>query len=118
MTTEKTSLKETSNDVITEEIQKVPILRFSEFTEDWKTVYLKDISKDVMYGMNSDSKEFDGKNKYVRITDIDENSHKFNTKPLGNYIPCNLKVIKDLLYSRFIGLISSASLLKNIITYH
>ena len=35
-----------------------------------------------MYGMNSASKEFDGLNKYIRITDISETSNNFVPNPL------------------------------------
>ena len=41
-----------------------------------------DISSNEMYGMNSASKEYDGKNKYIRITDISETSNKFVPNPL------------------------------------
>ena len=30
------------------------------------------------YGLNASAKEFDGKNKYIRITDIDDDSREFN----------------------------------------
>ena len=35
-----------------------------------------------MYGMNSAAKDFDGVNKYIRITDISDISHKFVPNPL------------------------------------
>ena len=35
-----------------------------------------------MYGMNSAAKEYDGTNKYIRITDISEASNKFVPNPL------------------------------------
>ena len=42
-----------------------------------------------MYGMNSASKDYDGENKYIRITDISETSNKFVPNPLtspdGNF---------------------------------
>ena len=34
------------------------------------------------YGLNAAAKKYDGKNKYIRITDIDENSHCFNDDDL------------------------------------
>ncbi len=37
-----------------------------------------------MYGMNSAAKDFDGINKYIRITDISEKSHKFFPNPLSS----------------------------------
>ena len=60
----------------------VPKLRFSEFTDEWKISNLGDISSNEMYGMNSASKDYDGKNKYIRITDISETSNKFVPNPL------------------------------------
>ena len=48
----------------------------------WKLTKLGDISEEVMYGMNSQSTHYDGKHKYIRITDIDEKTHKYNPSPL------------------------------------
>lgn len=64
------------------ETRNVPKLRFKEFTESWNNTTLGKISKNIMYGMNSASKTFDGENKYIRITDINENSNKFIANPL------------------------------------
>lgn len=36
-----------------------------------------DISESFEYGLNASATEYDGENKYIRITDIDENTHKF-----------------------------------------
>ena len=36
-----------------------------------------ELSKSFEYGLNVAAKEFDGKNKYIRITDIDDESHNF-----------------------------------------
>ena len=62
----------------------VPELRFSEFEDDWVKKTLFDISKQVAYGMNSAAIKFDGENKYLRITDIDESSRKFVPNPLSS----------------------------------
>jgi len=43
---------------------------------------LGNISSNEMYGMNSAAKEYDGFNKYIRITDISETSNKFVPNPL------------------------------------
>ena len=48
----------------------------------WKKCKLSDIASGFDYGMNAAAKEYDGKNKYIRITDIDDESHKFNTVDL------------------------------------
>lgn len=57
--------------------KKVPELRFSEFTDDWEQRKLDDIATSFEYGLNAAAKEFDGVNKYIRITDIDDDSHLF-----------------------------------------
>ena len=44
---------------------------------EWQKMKLKDVANRFEYGMNSASTEFDGKNKYIRITDIDENTYKY-----------------------------------------
>lgn len=54
-----------------------PKLRFPKFEGEWVEKQLEEISDNIMYGMNSAAIEFDGRNKYIRITDIDESSRKF-----------------------------------------
>ena len=51
---------------------------------DWEEKKLGEISEKVMYGINAAAKSFDGKNKYLRITDIDENTRKFVPNPLSS----------------------------------
>ncbi len=41
-----------------------------------------DIASSFEYGLNAAAKEYDGKNKYIRITDIDDNTHGFLTDNL------------------------------------
>ena len=57
--------------------KKVPEIRFPEFTDAWEQRKLGELSKSFEYGLNVAAKEFDGKNKYIRITDIDDESHNF-----------------------------------------
>lgn len=45
----------------------------------WRKSKLSDVASGFDYGMNAAAKEYDGKNKYIRITDIDEVSHMFNS---------------------------------------
>ena len=52
-------------------------MRFSGFDDEWKKSNLGNISSNEMYGMNSAAKDYDGFNKYIRITDISETSNKF-----------------------------------------
>ena len=60
------------------EVKKAPALRFKGFTNDWEQRKLGDVLSKFDYGLNSASSDYDGKNKYLRITDIDEQTHRFN----------------------------------------
>ena len=60
----------------------VPPLRFPEFTEEWEKCKFGDIATGFDYGMNAAAKPFDGENKYIRITDIDEASSTYNDKDI------------------------------------
>ena len=62
----------------------VPKLRFKEFNSDWTFKNLSDVSNKPLYGMNSAATDFDGENKYLRITDIDEESHRFKFTKLSS----------------------------------
>ncbi len=55
----------------------VPKLRFKEFNDEWISIKLRDISSNISYGMNVAAKEYDGFNKYIRITDIDDISNRY-----------------------------------------
>lgn len=58
----------------------VPGLRFPEFTDEWKKCKFGDIATGFDYGMNAAAKPYDGQNKYIRITDIDEASSTYNNE--------------------------------------
>ena len=60
----------------------VPKLRFKEFNDEWSMIELSKISSEISYGMGLPSKEYDGINKYIRITDIDENTSKYSNKDI------------------------------------
>ena len=60
----------------------VPKLRFKKYTNEWKEIELKKISNEIAYGMNAAAKAYDGENKYIRITDIDEISNKYSDKDI------------------------------------
>ena len=62
--------------------KKIPALRFPEFKGEWDKKKLGEVCENIMYGMNSAAIPFDGENKYLRITDIDEDSREFIPKPL------------------------------------
>lgn len=61
-------------------IRNVPHLRFQEFTGEWKECKFGDIATGFDYGMNAAAKTYDGINKYIRITDIDEASSTYTDK--------------------------------------
>ena len=55
-----------------------PKIRFKGFSGDWEQRKLGDVSASFEYGLNAAAKEYDGENKYIRITDIDDESREFN----------------------------------------
>ena len=58
----------------------VPNLRFPEFQGEWEKTTFGEIATGFDYGMNAAAKPYDGENKYIRITDIDEASSTYNVK--------------------------------------
>lgn len=63
-----------------------PKLRFkkddgSDFP-DWEEKKLGDVCDTLTYGMNAAAVKFDGENKYIRITDIDDESHCYKNDEL------------------------------------
>lgn len=56
---------------------KKPSYRFAGYTAPWVEKKLGEISESFEYGLNASAKEFDGVNKYIRITDIDDSSNEF-----------------------------------------
>lgn len=81
-----------------------PRLRFKEFSNDWVRLNLLSVSSQGKYGMNSAATEFDGVNKYIRITDIDENSRKFSPNPLcspSDFVSDEYRLIEgDIVFAR------------------
>ena len=57
--------------------EKKPEMRFPEFNDTWEQRKLGEVASNFEYGLNASAKEFDGKNKYIRITDIDDESRMF-----------------------------------------
>ena len=49
---------------------------------DWEQRKLGEVAQSFEYGLNVAAKEYDGINKYLRITDIDDVSRKFDTDNL------------------------------------
>ena len=61
-------------------VLNVPALRFPEFNREWEKCKFGDIATGFDYGMNAAAKPYDGQNKYIRITDIDEASSTYNNE--------------------------------------
>lgn len=56
----------------------VPEIRLKGFEGDWDEKRLGDVCGPFEYGLNASAKKYDGQNKYIRITDIDEVSRNFS----------------------------------------
>jgi type I restriction enzyme S subunit len=82
----------------------VPSLRFPEFSGEWIFESLGNLSSKPLYGMNAAATAFDGKHKYIRITDIDDETRAYIPKPLTSPdggIDKNYKLLKgDMLFAR------------------
>ena len=48
----------------------------------WEQRKLGEVALSFEYGLNVAAKEYDGVNKYLRITDIDDESHNFKNNEL------------------------------------
>lgn len=85
-------------------VLNVPNLRFPEFQGEWEKTKFGDIATGFNYGMNAAAKNYDGVNKYIRITDIDEASSTYTDKDIvspdgvltDNYLVNN----RDILLAR------------------
>ncbi|MCH3933384.1 MAG: restriction endonuclease subunit S [Leuconostoc mesenteroides] len=60
----------------------MPALRFRGFYDAWEQRKLGDLTNSFEYGLNASAKKFDGIHKYIRITDIDDSSRKFNSESI------------------------------------
>ena len=63
-------------------VLNVPNLRFPEFSGEWMKCKFGEIATGFDYGMNAAAKPYDGQNKYIRITDIDEASSTYNNSSI------------------------------------
>jgi type I restriction enzyme S subunit len=79
-------------------------LRFPEFIEPWDSSTIGECCSSLEYGMNAAAKEFDGINKYIRITDIDENTSTYSKQdvvsPSGVLEDKYLVRENDILFAR------------------
>ncbi|SGV07605.1 type I restriction modification DNA specificity domain protein [Staphylococcus aureus] len=84
-------------------MKNVPELRFPEFEGEWEEKKLGEISEQSMYGIGASATNFDSKNIYIRITDIDEKSRNLNYKNLTTPDEINDKYKlkrNDILFAR------------------
>ncbi len=81
-----------------------PDLRFPEFTGEWQRTTFGECCTPLEYGMNAPAKEYDGKNKYIRITDIDEDTCTYKSDDIVSpnaVLEDKYKVKKnDILFAR------------------
>ena len=76
-----------------------PAIRFKGFSDAWEQRKLSEMCGTFEYGLNASAKEFDGKNKYIRITDIDDASREFLLSDLSSPDICLDGMSKYLLSS-------------------
>ena len=55
----------------------IPEIRFKGFTDTWEQRQLGECMNSFAYGLNAAAKNYDGMHKYIRITDIDDETHNF-----------------------------------------
>ena len=60
----------------------VPEIRFAGFTDAWEQRKLEEMSYSFEYGLNAAATTYDGENRYIRITDIDDETRLFSTTDL------------------------------------
>lgn len=84
----------------------VPKRRFEGYVEPWKEKKLGEVTDKIDYGLNASAGRYDGENKYIRITDIDETTRIFLNTDLTSP-ECNLETAdnyllknKDILFAR------------------
>ena len=59
-------------------------LAISHEDNEWKEVCLSDVAEGFEYGLNAAATAYDGKHKYIRITDIDDDTHTYiNQDPVS-----------------------------------
>lgn len=83
-----------------------PKIRLNGFSGEWENTSLGQAAFDFKYGINAAAKEYDGHNKYLRITDIDDSSREFCyedlTSPNTDLTNCNdyLMKVGDIVVAR------------------
>lgn len=59
-----------------------PAIRFKGFSGNWERYNFSDVSESFEYGLNAAATEYDGENKYIRITDINEKTRALDLNDL------------------------------------
>ena len=91
---------------MSKDAKNVPALRFKGYSDAWEKRKYGDIAKSFQYGLNAPAKKFDGINKYLRITDIDDLTRLFKqeslTSPDTNLSNASTYLLKqgDVLFAR------------------
>lgn len=71
---------------------------------EWETKHLSEIVESISYGLNAAAVKFDGKNRYLRITDINERTNKYNsTNPVSPSCTADKKYLLkegDIVFAR------------------
>ena len=80
-------------------------MRFPEFKGEWEETTLgKCVIQPLDYGMNAAAITYDGENKYIRITDIDEQSSQYISdspvSPAGQLLDKYIVEENDILFAR------------------
>lgn len=65
----------------------VPALRFEGFSDPWEQRKLGEICEGLSYGVGAAAVPFDGATRYLRITDIDDETHQFLEDDLSSPDP-------------------------------
>ena len=82
------------------------VISATVLTLSWEQRKLGDIATSFEYGLNAAAEEFDGENKYLRITDIDDDTHEFRiddlTTPQADLAASDNFLLRegDLLFAR------------------
>lgn len=83
-----------------------PKIRFKGFSGEWEEKRLGELCSTLEYGLNAASTTYDGTNKYLRITDIDDQMHFFKkddlTSPNIEFISSDNFILNqgDILFAR------------------
>lgn len=82
-----------------------PQIRFKGYEDEWQLKSLGDVCHSFKYGLNAAATTYDGKHKYLRITDIDDDNNTFNkgdlTSPNITCFTDEYKLsVKDIVFAR------------------